>query len=65
MFTLFRIILRTTIRAVCGINDQSVCTLQGSFALIRRFECSMWHHLETYECLVQDRRQLLQVFVRC
>jgi hypothetical protein len=38
--------------------------VECGFYLIRRFEFSMRHHLATYERLMQERRQLMEVFVR-
>ena len=55
MLTVFRLVLRTTIRAFRGVNNHLIHSLQRGLQLLRGFELSMGHQPSPYEGGVEDR----------
>ena len=63
MLTLLRIILRTMIRPFGGINEEAILPVQRRFQLLRRRHLAVRHQLKMHQGVIQNRRELMQVFV--
>jgi hypothetical protein len=63
MFTLLRLILRTMIRPFGGINEEAIHPLQRRLQLLWRRSLAIRHQLEMHQGVIQNRRELMQVFV--
>ena len=46
-----------------GINEEAIHPLQRRFHILRRRELSIRHQLEMHQSIVQNRRELMQVFI--
>jgi hypothetical protein len=46
-----------------GINEEAIRTLQRRFQLLRRRQLAIRHQFEMHQGIVQNRRELMQVFI--
>ena len=51
------------IRPFGGINEEAISPLQRRFQLLRRRQLAVRHQLERHQGIIQNRRELMQVFV--
>ena len=60
---MLRLILRAMIRPFGGINEEAIDPLQRRFQRLRCRQLALGHQLEMYQGVIQNRRELMQVFV--
>ena len=51
------------IGAFGDINEEAIHPVQSRFQLLRRRELSRRHQIEMHQGIVQNRRELMQVFI--